>query len=105
MRKIESNMNEAIRNDRNWHGSNTTVTHEDGVAQVLLHGNLIAQVGEDWMKLYDGGWQSKTTKSRLNAILEAFGLPGERVFQKNWEWRLQMKDGSSIPFFSGMRLA
>ena len=105
MRKIEEQMNQAIHGDKNWHGSNTMVTHIDGVAMVHLHGNLIAEIGDNWMKLYDGGWQSNTTKSRLNAILSEFGLVNERVFAKNFEWFLQMRDGSAIPFFSGMRLA
>ena len=105
MRKIEAMMNVAIQGDKNFTRDNTMVHHVDGVAQVLLHGNLIAEVGEDWMKLYDGGWQSNTTKSRLNAILSQFGLDGERVFQKNFEWLFQHRDGSTQPFRSGMRLA
>ena len=55
MRKIEEQMNQAIHGDKNWHGSNTMVTHIDGVAMVHLHGNLIAEIGDNWMKLYDGG--------------------------------------------------
>ena len=105
MRKIESLMNQAIQSGKNWNLNNTTVTHHDGVAHVLLHGNLIAEIGEDWMKLHDGGWQSVTTKSRLNAILDEFALANERVFAKSFDWFLRMRDGSSIPFFSGMRLA
>ena len=105
MRKVERQMNQAIQSGENWAGGNTMVTHIDGRAMVHLHGHLIAEVGEDWIKLYDGGWQSNTTKSRLNAILAEFGLPNERVFQKSWEWFLRMRDGSAIPFFSSMRLA
>ena len=109
MRKIETNMNEAIQNDKNWAGANTTVRHDHGVAFVFLHGNLICEIGDDWMKLMDGGWQSKTTKSRLNALLTEFGKAGERVFQKAGEWfvTLNMAGGElvTVPFRSGMRLA
>ena len=105
MRKIESQMNEAIQSEKAFSKGNTTVTHHDGVAYVYLHGNKICEIGEDWMKLFDGGWQSNTTKSRLNAILDQFGLAGEKVFQENFEWKLGMGDGTAIPFFSGMRLA
>lgn len=105
MRKIEQQMNKAITAGDNWSSGNTTVQTFNGVAHVWLHGNKIAEIGEGWIKLMDGGWQSNTTKSRLNAILEEHGLPGERVFQKNFEWRVRMSDGSSIPFFSTMRLA
>jgi hypothetical protein len=72
---------------------------------VYLHGNLIARIGETWIELFDGGgYQTKTTKSRLNAILKEFGMDGECVFQKNFNWFVQY-NGSPIPFFSGMRLA
>ena len=103
MRKIEAQMNDAIAAGRNWSSSNTSVQMTDEVACVYLHGNKIAEVGEGFIRLFDGGWQSNTTKSRLNAILEANGLPGERVFAKNFDWYVQQV-GGPIPFFSSMRL-
>ena len=47
MRKIEEQMNMAIRSRKNWAGSNTTVRcyKKDGITtevNVLLHGNCIA---------------------------------------------------------------
>ena len=104
MRKIESQMNAAIAAGKNWSSANTTVTFEGEVAEVRLHGNLIAKIGEGWIQMWDGGWQSKTTKSRLNAILAENGLPGERVFAKQFDWFVDQV-GGPIPFFSGMRLA
>jgi hypothetical protein len=53
--------------------------------------------------MWDVRHQSVTTKSRLNAILAENGLPVERVFQKDFEWFVNM-NGTTIPFFSGMRL-
>lgn len=105
MRKIETQMNKAITAGDNWKSGNTEVQTFNEVAHVWLHGNKIAEIGEGWIKLMDGGWQSNTTKSRLNAILSEHGLPGERVFQKNFDWFVRMQDGSCIPFFSSMRLA
>jgi hypothetical protein len=108
MRKIESQMNAAITNKVDWKSANTEVTNIDGVSFVYLHGNKIAEVGDNFVRLFDGGFQSSTTKSRLNAILQGHGLPGECVFQKNWTWFLRSKWGtefSVIPFFTGMRLA
>jgi hypothetical protein len=86
MRKIESLMNAAIRDGRNFTSGNTSVIHEDGIANVFLHGNKIAEIGDDFVTLFDGGWQSATTKSRLNAILQEHGIRGEYVFQRNWNW-------------------
>ena len=103
MRKIETLMNKAIENGTNWSLDNTTVQTVDEVAHVYLHGNLISKIGEGFIELFDGGWQSKTTKSRLNAILSENGLPGEYVFQRNYQWFVNY-NGSSIPFFSGMRM-
>ena len=108
MRKIEQQMNDAISNledGQQWKNANTMVTVSNGVAFVFLHNNLIAEIGEGFIKMFDGGWQSVTTKSRLNAILEGNGLPGEKVFQKDFEWFVSMSNGGAIPFFSGMRLA
>ena len=72
MRKIEALMNVAIKNNTNWSKANTSVTNEDGVSTVYLHGNKIAEVGDDFVRVFDGGWQSNTTKSRLNAIINEF---------------------------------
>ena len=105
MRKIEREMNQAIAQGRDWHKANTSVhfNSDEGVAVVRLHGNKIAEIGEGFITLFDGGWQSVTTKSRLNAILDANGCPGERVFAKQFEWFVSQA-GGPIPFFSGMRL-
>ena len=108
MRKIESLMNAAIAKSVDWKCDNTEVVNIDGVSFVYLHGNKIAEVGDTFIRLYDGGYQSATTKSRLNAILHEHGIAGEGVFQKSYQWFLRSKWGtefSVIPFFSGMRLA
>ena len=104
MRKIESQMNAAIKAGKDFKVANTQVTTEGDVSRVFLHGNQIATIGENFIQLFDGGWQSNTTKSRLNAILQEFGIAGERVYQKNFDWFVNY-NGSPIPFFSGMRLA
>ena len=105
MRKIESLMNAAIKEGKDFKMDNTEVLYFSGhdKSQVYLYGNLIAEVGPTYIELFDGGHQTATTKSRLNAILSAHGLPGEYVFQKNYDWFVQYND-SPLPFFSGMRL-
>ena len=88
MRKIESQMIQAIQGNRNWSNANTSVTFdpETGNSMVYLHGNHIATVTEDSLEMFDGGWQSVTTKSRLNALCDAFCIAGEGVFQKAHRW-------------------
>jgi hypothetical protein len=105
MRKIESLMNNAITDGTDFRSANTNVVQADGIAVVLLHGNKIAEVGDNFVRLFDGGWQSNTTKSRLNAILQVHGIKGECVFQKKGQWFLNYAGNGVIPFFSGMRLA
>ena len=104
MRKIERQMNQAIRLGKNFSSSNRSVRHGcEGEADVYLHGNHIATVKSNSIIIKDGGWQSNTTKSRLNALLDEFSY-GMRVFQKNFEWFVSYKNVSE-DFVSGMELA
>ena len=101
MRKIERQMNEAILNRKDFFSSNTSVENyvtETGVreAVVKLHGNHIATVGET-LQICDAGWQTVTTKSRLNALCNEFA-EGCFVFQKNYEWFLGDVDGNKRSF-------
>ena len=88
MRKIETLMNAAIQNNQNWQSGNTSVHFdpETGVSVVRLHGNKIAEVSDTDMTIFDGGWQTTTTKSRLNALCTEFCIAGEGVFQKDFVW-------------------
>ena len=81
-------MNRAINNNRNWSKDNTMVTFDPdtNASNVYLHGNLIATVTDNDMTIYDGGYQSTTTKSRLNALCDEFCIAGEGVFQSNFLW-------------------
>jgi hypothetical protein len=108
MRKIEALMNAAITRGVDFKLDNTEVVNIDGVSVVFLHGNKIAEIGDTFIRLFDGGFQSNTTKSRLNAILSAHGMGGERVFQKKWQWFVTLNTNNGmvdVPFFSSMRLA
>src|SRR6056300_21992 len=86
MRKIEREMCKAIALEKDWKSGNTQVITINDVAWVYLHDNHIATVYDDSVEVYDGGWQSNTTKSRLNAICDTFCVSGEGIFQKNFEW-------------------
>ena len=109
MRKIEMEMNSAIRYRKNFSKANTSVRcfKTNGITtdvDVFLHGNHIASLDTATHKLTikDGGWQSVTTKSRLNALLDEFA-PSMGIFQKDWVWYLSDRlSGSVVPFISGM---
>ena len=116
MRKIEKQMCDAVQSNKDWQSANTSVHFdpETGVSIVRLHGNKIAEVGDDYLTLFDGDHQTKTTKSRLNAILGEFGYTcgtkREYVFQKQFEWFINYFNIKSnqievVPFVDGMVLA
>ena len=115
MRKTEARMIQAIRealNDSYKAGrllkcGNTEVTVEHHgiggtfghyrLVEIRLHGHRIGLVEPELMRisLFDCGYRTATTKSRLNALLRAF-VPGEGISQADWEWhtRLDAWDGS-----------
>ena len=109
MRKIERQMNAAISDGINWKSDNTEVTFdaETETSTVYLHGNKIAEVGDFGVRLWDGGYQSKTTKSRINAILSEHAIAGEGVFQNDWKWFIRLFNGTeffSTEFRNSMKL-
>jgi len=89
MRKIETQMNAALANSKDWQSGNTSVSfnEENNTSVVRLHGNKIAVLGEDFLEIFDGGWQTTTTKSRLNAIIDRFcNAATDGVYQRNFQW-------------------
>ena len=106
MRKIERQMNFAISNKGNWCGSNTSVSYNDSTncSSIYLHGHQIATVDHNTqaVKLSSCGYETVTTKSRLNAILQEVKY-GCSVFQKNFNWFVSYRD-QTASFWDGMIL-
>jgi len=104
MRKIEIQMNQAIRSKKDWKNDNTSVHFdpETGVAIVRLFGNKIAVVtNNNDLTIFDGGNRSVTTKFRLNAIINEFcNAFTDGVFQSNSKWYIR-DNNNVIPFISG----
>jgi hypothetical protein len=93
MRKIEAQMNAAVRSRRDWHSGNTSVDNTDHGVVIRLHGHKICvlndhnESGRAQLAITDAGWQTSTTKSRINALLAEF-TKGARVYQSKFEWYL-----------------
>ena len=106
MRKLERQMNFAVSNKGNWCGSNTQVNFNSNTncSSIYLHGHQIATVDHNLkaVKLSSCGYQTVTTKSRLNAILEEVKY-GAKVFQKNFDWFVSYRD-QTASFWDGMIL-
>lgn len=69
-----------------------THVHYDNAVKALriyYHDTAIASIYDDGkVKIDNGGWCSKTTKNRINAILSALELPYS-IVQKNYSWYLR----------------
>ena len=99
-------MNFALSNKSDWRGSNTVVEYNSNTncSSVYLHGHQIATLDHNTnaVKLDSCGYETVTTKSRLNAILEEVKY-GCRVFQKNFDWFVRYNNQTQS-FFDGMIL-
>ena len=106
MRKLERQMNFAVSNKADWKGVNTQVLYNSNTncRSIYLHGHQIATVDHNLkaVKLSSCGYQTVTTKSRLNAILQEVKY-GCSVFQKNFDWFVKYND-QVASFWDGMIL-
>ena len=55
---------------------------------VTYHQTEVVKFDEISIILNTGGWETNTTKKRMNQTSDLFNL-GFSVFQKNWEWFLK----------------
>ena len=78
MRKVTQKVVSAFMQGKTYKLQNTST---DGTA-LYLHGNKIAEMRPDGLYVSNAGWQSNTTKERLNA------LSGVSVWQKKGQWYL-----------------
>jgi hypothetical protein len=82
MRQVEQQMIAAIRARKSGeYGGNTRVDCHGASVRVYLFGNLIAEfTPAATVRVTLAGWNTNTTRSRVNALLSEF-LPGNaRVF-------------------------
>ena len=107
MRKLERQMNFAISNKADWSVHQIlklNITTQQIAVSIYLHGHQIATFDHNLkaVKLSSCGYETNTTKSRLNAILEEVKY-GCKVFQKNWDWFVNYND-QTASFWDGMIL-
>ena len=93
MRKITEDAIRSFRNNQPFKRGNTQVMIADNARILCLHGSVIAEMdsnGDLWIN--DAGWQTVTTKERLN------GFPTVNIHQKDFRWFLNGVewDGSKI---------
>ena len=102
MRKITANAVSAFFTGVPFSSGNTVVTVSSSLqcTSMLLHGHTIAvhYPTTGHTHISDAGWQTNTTKERLNGILEHVGVTGAcKIGQKDFAWYWKE---NNIPFES-----
>lgn len=95
MKKITADAVQAFMNAEKFKRDNTEVEVLPNVTVLKLFGNGIAYRFNDperTLTITNCGWDTNTTKERLNA------LPSVHITQKNWQWYLngEQWDGKLI---------
>jgi hypothetical protein len=80
---------------------NNTIVHRTGRycdIALNLHGTDVVTVSSSGdITLDSGGWQTTTTRERMNQLLQCIGF---RIYQKRWQWYLSGR-GSDTPYSDG----
>jgi hypothetical protein len=93
MKQITKLMRDAFLDGKPFRRDNTEVRVTDSSVSIYLFGNKIASRGKHSLAtlVTNCGWDTVTTKERLNA------LPNVRIHQKNYQWYLNGEQWSGAP--------
>lgn len=87
MRAITRDAISAITNNYNFNSSNTVVECNDEERTLKLHGNtIIRYTMKNGWEISSAGWETTTTKERLNGLLDYFNKG--KIYQKSFVWYL-----------------
>lgn len=95
MRKITRESVNAFLNAKKFNKSNMSVEVLPNVTILKYQGNSIAYKYNDpkrTIAITNCGWESNTTKERLNGVINLSGLNIKPIYQKNWQWYLDGKE-------------
>lgn len=81
-------------------GVKTSIRFEDGMTHVKYHSTDVVSFDASRIILRSGGWQTVTTKRRINQANNQFAL-GVQVYQKRFYWYVVTKAGT-FGFVDGM---
>ena len=80
----------------------TKVLNIEGFTNIVYHSTPVVQFDDDKIRLNSGGWETVTTKTRMNQASHEYNL-GFEVYQVNFTWYVDYK-GETIAFTDGMKL-
>ena len=96
MRKITIQAAHAFYNFENFYLNNTAVKSSEWISEMYLYGNLIAKLESGKLYISSAGWETTTTKERLNGILYDSEYS---IRQKDFVWSiLNYRTGEIKPF-------
>ena len=104
MKKIEKRINEAIIDKKYLSTSNSKVIYylPEDTSDIYLHDNLIGRYNHKTKSIWlnSCGWETNTTKSRLNALLDLLPNKKFKIFQKDFKWFIWVREeDKNYPFF------
>ena len=71
---------------------------------VTYHKTCIVEWSEHSITLRSGGWETVTTKKKLNQSAHQFGL-GFSVYQTKGNWFVDLPNGETVPFIDRITFA
>ena len=80
----------------------TNIVTLEGLTSVIYHNTAVVQFNRDKIILNSDGWETATTKTRMNQASYQYSL-GFDVYQVDFSWYVNYK-GETIPFKDGMIL-
>lgn len=96
--KIADILSEKWDNEIPFSANNTVLrVYKDGGKELMIHGNYIAGFDSKRRAGFDfscAGWATKTTMTRLNAILNPVGIS---MFIEKGQLRLSVRTSSNLP--------
>lgn len=84
-------------------GVATNVRTDNGQTVVRYHSTDVVKFDADTIVLDSGGWQTMTTKTRMNQASNQYGL-NYSVYQKEYKWYVDFK-GQTFDFEDNMILS
>ena len=94
MRQITIESVTSFLNGKKFNKSNMNVEVLPNVTILKYQGNSIAYKYNNPNKtiaITNCGWESRTTKERLNGVIRLSGLNIKPIYQKNYQWYLDGK--------------
>jgi hypothetical protein len=82
----------------------TNVSTREGTTYVRYHATDVVAFNQTTITLRSGGWRTQTTKNRMNQAASQFDL-GFTVFQKDFDWFVDLPNGKRVDFAEGMQIA